>query len=370
MFSFRNIDNFVPGKFEQMGMLKGKRWYVNTSKKVIGLFKPQRHEFGNSRVFCANHYGELMGYMLADSSKIPSCKVELAHLSRYFKNIHKERNNGTPQAKNGCISYSDLKHGEELEHGKVVIDKLKDGNIEKYKAIISNDKYHSNDYNNDYNDNLEVIIASIEDRTRDFYNLQESYTSDEVEEKVAENRQSIIRTMVYDCLYGNNDRHDENWAMRKSSTDISLYNLYDNERVLGLYENQYIIEEALRRGKVEEVSENILFSRMRVPNEPNKHSNYKDVLSYLMQHYKTETSVALKDALENTTPEMVRGYLESCEGLPSCYVEFGSQMHRSRYEFAKNLYLNKDKNKPNIPQIMFRLDNLSATRPSAAEEAR
>ena len=71
-----------------MGMLKGKRWY-ESSDGIFGLFKPQRTEFGDKKVFCANHYGELLGYVLSIGSTIPTCKVELAHLSKYYSNIHK-----------------------------------------------------------------------------------------------------------------------------------------------------------------------------------------------------------------------------------------------------------------------------------------
>ena len=129
MFKFKNIDSFTAGRFERMGMLKGKRWYTGMQKTSDGenefslvLFKPKRKEHGDKKVFCANHYGELVGYLLALGSRTPACKVELAHLSRYYENIHKERNNGTPEEKDGCISYSHLERGELLHHGKLVVD--------------------------------------------------------------------------------------------------------------------------------------------------------------------------------------------------------------------------------------------------------
>jgi len=335
MFSFRNIDDFIPHRFETIGMLKGKRWYIDKNEFVSGLFKPKRYEFGDKKVFCANHYGELVGYILALRSGIPVCKAELAHLSKYYKNIHKFRNNGTPEEKDGCITYSKLKDGDMLKHGKLIVDIFSSKQRERFNSLTPEDSFINKA------DNLEVVLSAVEDRTRAFYEEKSDIPNDYVEGKVKQNKLDTIQMIVYDCLYGNNDRHDENWGMLVNDTDISLYPLYDNERVLGLYENQNIIEGALKSDNVEKTSEEILFSRMRVPGDKSKHSNYKDVLEYLMQNYTDETELALKKSLTNNTPADVERILKECEVLPECYVEFGTRMYKSRYEFAKGLYKNK-----------------------------
>ncbi len=345
MFKFRNIDNFIPSRFETIGMLKGKRWYIDSINSRKGLFKPKRYEFGDKKVFCANHYGEFVGYALAMYSDVPVCKAELAHLSRYYKNIHKFRNNGTPEEKDGCITYSKLMDHDILKHGKIVIDLFSNSQREKFNKLSEKDSAFNKP------DNIEVILASVEEATRSFYREKSDCPENYIEQKVRENRSSMIQMMVYDCLYGNNDRHDENWAMKINKSDISVYPLYDNERVLGLYENQNFIEEALKLNKVEEVSEKTLFSRMRVPGDKNEKCSYKDVLEYLMQNYTEETATALKKSLSNNTPEIVQGILEECEGLPECYVDFGTRMYQSRYNFAKNLYQNKKINSINNLRI-------------------
>lgn len=339
MFGFRNIDSFIPSRFERMGMLKGKRWYLNNENLSTVLFKPKRYEYGDKKVFCANHYGELLGYILAVNSDIPACKVELAHLSKYYPNIHKERNHGTPIEKDGCISYNALKPYEELEHGKNIIDSFSNNFEFLFQKLTQNDMRRLY-----FNDNIEVVLASIDTKTREFYQSKGS-SNQYIEMKVRQNRSKAIQMMVYDCLFGNNDRHDENWAMKRNENDIEIYPLYDNERVLGLYENQNTIEEAFKRGKVEEISEKILFSRMRVPGEKNEHSNYKDVLKYLLENYEVETTEALKIQLSQNTPSIINQLLKSCEGLPSCYVDFGTRMYKSRYEFARELYTNKKVNR-------------------------
>lgn len=333
MFNSRNIDSFVPGRFETMGELKGKRWYLDTKESKIGLFKPKRYEFRDRKVFCANHYGEFIGYILALYGEVPACKVELAHLSEYYPNIHKQINKGTPIEKDGCITYSSLKKGRELEHGKTVID------IAKYNREDKTERKNAND-----NDNLEVVLDSIETRTRIFYKNISECPQDYIELKVRENRRKAIQMMIYDCLYGNYDRHDENWAMRRDDSHIEMYPLYDNERVLGLYENQNFIEKALKEQKVEEISEEVLFSRMKIPEESNKNSSYKEVLKYLMSNYKAETEETLEKLLKYNTPDRVNSYLKFCEGLPSCYIDFGTIMYKSRYDFARNLCRSKTAN--------------------------
>lgn len=338
MFSFTNIDSYVPERFERMGMLKGKRWYHDLFKNKQGLFKPKRFEYGDKKVFCANHYGEFLGYVLALESDTPACEVNLAHLSKYYPHIHKERNGGTPVEKDGCITYKTLADNEILEHGKNVIESFAMENPELYQELSKNESkkiYES--------DNIEIVLAAIEARIRKFYKLNSDTiecSQEHIEEKIKSSKLSAIRMMVYDCLYGNNDRHDENWAM-KVGDDIEMYPLYDNERVLGLYENQNWIENAIKCADVEKISEKQLFSRMRIPGERKEYSSYKDVLQYLIEKYPKETILSLQKLLASNTPNRVNSYLKDCEGLPKCYVDFGTTMYNSRYNFAKELYMNK-----------------------------
>ena len=56
MFKFKNIDSFTAGRFERMGMLKGKRWYTGIQEISedehefsLVLFKPKRKEHAANR---------------------------------------------------------------------------------------------------------------------------------------------------------------------------------------------------------------------------------------------------------------------------------------------------------------------------------
>lgn len=353
MYTFKNIDSYKPGRFERVGMLKGKRWYTNifennNSQNV--LFKPKRLEFGDRHVFCANHYGEFVFYELVKDTSVPICPVSLARLSKYFPHIHKERNGGTPIEKDGCISCSLLGDEDILEAGSVIMNKFED-----FKNQFESE------------DDLELFLKTIELRTKNFYKeyyggyrkfLPEKYKSfaknelseEYILDKIEENRKHAIQMIVVDCLYGNNDRHSDNWSMVQKvsddKVDIELYPLYDNERAFGLYENQRTIEQAIRDNNVEEISEKMLFSRMSVPGEEKKRSTYKDVLKYLMEHYPEETEEALKEQLQVNKPQKVKRVLELCEGLPQCYIDFGTKMYEKRYDFAKEL-ITRHKNQEN-----------------------
>ena len=331
MFNFRTIDNFLPNRFEKIGTLKGKRWYTDMEALKFGLFKPQRQEYGDKKVFCANHYGEFIGYLLAKDVLIPTCEVELAHLNKYYPNIYKEKYGGTPIEKDGCIIYSLLAPGETLEPGMLTIDKSIESCPDAFAELTKNEK------NSNRNDNIEVVLKAIEIRIRDFYKEDSTITEAEINEKIQYNKNKAIQMMVYDCLNGNNDRHDENWSMVISRDSINLYPLYDNERILGLHENQRKIEEALVKNAVPQSSEIGLFSRMRIPGEKKQYSTYKDVLTYLIYKYPEETKKALQEQLNINTPEKVESYLTNCEGLPKCYIEYGKTMYQSRYDYAKEL---------------------------------
>ena len=348
MFKIRNIDSFKPGEFEKVGILKGKRWYFNSEKGKKCLFKPKRRLFKNEvskkelpqigKIFCANHYGEFVGSWLANRADIQVCKVELAHLSKYYENRHKEKNYGTPEEKDGCISYSKLEKDDTLEAGMITINRFKDRYEEIFKRITKDDI-------GNINDNIELILAAAIARVVDFYKITGNCGEEYIQRKVKQVRKKIIEMVVFDCLYGNNDRHDENWSIHiKTSGDIDLYPLYDNEKVLGLYENYKFIKSALENGDIEHLEEEKFCSRMKVPGELKKNSTYKEMLEYLMSRYSNETREILEKHLNKNTVEDVRNCLKNCEGLPIEYVDFGTQMYKYRSIYAKRL-IEHDKNK-------------------------
>ena len=139
MYSFRNIDNYIPREYEKVGALKDKLWFEDpktidseTGKRVRGLFKPRRKEaYRSYDLFCGNHYGEVAAYALAQKISMPSCRSELV-------DVHTEKNKytrGNIKYKKGAIVYSRLREREELISGKIITEGLKMNEPEEYERI-------------------------------------------------------------------------------------------------------------------------------------------------------------------------------------------------------------------------------------------
>ena len=62
-----------------------------------------------------------------------------------------------------------------------------------------------------------------------------------------------------------------------------------------------------------------------------------------MNTYPQETREMLQKMLSRHTAESIRKHLEKCTGLPSVYIDFGTQMYTYREAFAKEL-LERNKN--------------------------
>ena len=111
---------------------------------------------------------------------------------------------------------------------------------EKYRELLSKSNSSVSDVQSrmslDPYDNIDVVLGSIVAETIRYESRSGKCSSEQVKEDVKENLKSAIDMMVYDCMFGNNDRHSQNWAMYTDEENgkAKLYPLYDNERVLGL----------------------------------------------------------------------------------------------------------------------------------------
>ncbi len=337
MYSFRDIDSFTPLYYEKQGMLKFKLWMENKhnfikslSRYERGLFKPRRKEYGRSLdLFCGNHYGETVGSILADKIKMPACKSELVK-------VHTEKNkytNGVIKLKEGCISYSELHRNETLIPGNILIERFKSIDPRRYYSLsdipISSDRS---------NNNIEVILAAIETTLRNEHIP---------EEKIKDTKRKMIQMVIYDCAFGNNDRHDENWSFARNFTtnEIRLYPAYDNERVLGLYENHQFVSAATEKNIVKETSDTFLRSRMGYPGR-DENVPYEDMLRYLSERYPEESLEFMRTIVDNVKEDDIRSILSDLEGLLPEYIEFGVQAYSYRRETMQQL-INKIIDKQN-----------------------
>ena len=166
---------------------------------------------------------------------------------------------------------------------------------EKYQEIINeqNSKELDKRISIDESDNVDIILASVVAKTIKYEKQIGKRSENEIRADVKENISDMINMIVYDCMFGNNDRHSQNWACYtdKENGRMQIYPLYDNERVLGLHENQNVITKAINDGNVDEISEKTLFSRMRVPGEKKVHSTYKDVFHKFQQTWGKKSPV-------------------------------------------------------------------------------
>lgn len=348
MHSFRNIDNYVPLYYEKQGMLKNKLWFEDranmdefTGRRVRGLFKPRRKEFKSSiDLFCGNHYGEVVGSELAKKMGMEACDSELV-------NVNTEKNKytrGRIVFKEGCIIYSKQKRTETLIPGKIVVDKFKTACPEKYDELAKSKKSDYYIYSSETEanaNNIEIVLAAIE------YSMQ---TEGATAEEIAAARRYMLQMVVYDCVFGNNDRHDENWSLVRDleTGKIKVYPAYDNERVLGLYENHRFITEAVRREKAAEASDIALTSRMGIPGMPEK-VKYSVLLEYLSEHYPEEMLPVMKQVLERVSSKDVLEILSACEGLPIEYIEFGTLMYSERRKTVEKLVQKIEERREQVP---------------------
>jgi len=323
MYRFKNIDDYTPGYFERIGTLRGKRWYSKNDRN--GLFKPRRFEFGDRKVFAANHYGEFMGYLLAQAIDVDACEVELVHLSKFYENYFKFKNNGTPIPRDGAISYKEGPRDETIIPGNVLIS--------KYNKVNEMELLHNNRNIDSLNDEIPTIMHTVKAATIDFY-TKRGCSPEVIKEKVDRNIADIVRMICYDCSFGNNDRHDENWSMVVSGEEMKIYPLYDNERVLGLCENINIVRYILSNPSVLEAYNMYgLHSRMSLPG--GKRATYQEVLVYMLENYPEVTKKTLDKVTTRVKPSIVKNKLQQLEGLPEEYIELSSRIYDQRYSFIE-----------------------------------
>lgn len=100
---------------------------------------------------------------------------------------------------------------------------------------------------------------------------------------------NYLRMLIFDCLIGNNDRHDENWGLLydKNVGKFKLAPIYDNascltsgetdERVLQLLTNDSMLEKYINNSRPPNLYKNFYDS---------KHYKHYDLMQYLIEKYR------------------------------------------------------------------------------------
>ena len=281
----------------------------------IGYFKSKKGY--NSKYKCnkqyANHIGEYVASIILKQLGKLACKVDLGYttIANHYsgKEIEIE----------GCLSHSQLGKHEMMLPAKVAIEDYKLGNSKKYRELTERGR---TDSERNYT-NVEIILAAFESKFRKNGQTKE----------IPEMRKAFFDMCAFDILFGNRDRHDENFGLRFDQIEnkLSFYHLFDDEQILGLQEPVTSAEACLKSEReYNRFKENELTSCIGIPGQTQKIKSI-DLLKYLLEKYPKEILDSLQD--------IGRYQFSDLEDLLN-RVENLSKPHK---KFAKKIFLDRQK---------------------------
>ena len=206
----------------------------------------------------------------------------------------------------------------------------------------------------DPSDNVDIIIASVVAQTINYEKKRGKRSMDEIKADVKENVSDIINMIVYDCMFGNNDRHSQNWALYTDGEEgrLQVYPLYDNERVLGLSKPEAEIKQAVYSENLEARTEEECFSRMGI-SPMHSGVSYKQMLEHLIKKYPEFALPSIKRITTNVTVQDIEDLfiaseditsrsdfsneLTKADELPQEYRIYAKTLYSSRREYARDL---------------------------------
>ncbi len=297
----------------------------------VGIFKPTLNvnkktlKVADKRS-TASEYGEFIACQIARKLDIPACDVELVKLEL-------ERPRAVPRKTvivPGSISYLDLKPGEQLVHAINIMSRFRYEKPEENKAIVESTEKSKNNSRDFYkeevaNNCIDIIIPAFESYLKDKCNASE--------EKIAEVRQNLIEMTLFDCLFANRDRHDENYGLAiDQEGNVRFYPMFDNEYILGFSEEEAIV----KRYSSEKLAEHIekdLYSRMGILSNPHKITS-ASMFSHLFTHYPKESYKAYEKLKQFKTTDLV-DIMDNCEGLNDFYKGYALKIFETRLKELK-----------------------------------
>lgn len=160
-------------------------------------------------------------------------------------------------------------------------------------------------------------------------------------------KQDFINMMVFDLELLNTDRNLGNWFIRenKSTGEIDLYPMFDNEMILGFNSEIETNSGELIEKNVEEAN----FKRKSsivTPTETRKgirEASYEDVIKYLLKKYNFQTQQALKQSTQFSY-EQLEKILEEIGELKSSRKKRVLELFTIRTKSINKIYeeFNKD----------------------------
>lgn len=281
----------------------------------FGYFKSKtgyNNKYKNKKEY-ANHYGEYIAYIILKQLGKKACKVDIGELE--IKNPY----NSKPIQVEGILSHFQLTQEEIFQPISVIIEHYKSVHPKKYRDMTARGKTHSD---KNYT-NVELILNAIE----------EAFRKNEQEYKISDARKKFFDMCIFDIIFANRDRHDENFGLKinQMTNEMDFYHLFDNEQILGFQENRPDIKkylDVLDTTQYEKFKDRELTSCIGIP-ENIQRINSQEFLMYLLEHYPEETIDSLKD--------ISRYKLEDLEELMSVFPNL-SKEHK---EFASKIFADR-----------------------------
>lgn len=371
-FVFDNIDGkYVKSRPEYMGDIQPKYWFLGQfddilvkrqhSQKVNG--QPQK-----SKMF--NHVGEYFGYLLAQKAGVKACPVSLITLHDYKNKYSKSKYLYT-----ACGSTRLLKPSQSMILGEGIVTNFMHKYPQKFKGIVEEElcsPAFKSYMQLNKEDNIDVIILSIITQTIEIEKQLGKRSKEQIESDVKENLRDAFDMVAYDCLFGNDDRHSQNWAMCVDAETgrLEMYPLYDNERVLGLSKPVAEMRKYVNEEYAPDITDRKSLSRMGI-SPIHSGLSYKMMLEHIVRKYPEYAIPSIQKIIDRVSEQDIENLYSSMKGitrrsqaaeeltendeLPLEYSVYGMELYSKRSQYARELLLRaKDKKKDKqLDEIMI-----------------
>ena len=356
--TFKNLDKkYIKGKREFIGDIQPKFWYMKKAQASEKVLVKRQHSQSmgankpKSRMF--NHIGEYFGYKIAEKAGLNCCPVDLVTL-------HDKKNRFSDKILfyTACASHSLKKDESCIIPGEVVVSDFCNNRSNEYKMALAEfmDNHNNLGFINSeiLENNVDFVIASIVNET---INIEKNFgkrTSEEIANDCSENIKNAIEMIVYDCIFGNHDRHSGNWSMEIDADNgkATMYPMYDNEAVLGLRMTENEVQNILNSDNPNKEIDEKLCSRMGFGKESSKIS-YKKMLEHLVQKYPEYAIPSIQKITSRVDEEFIRDLYDGLNGistrgdhadeltekdeLPEFYRKLGMITFRTRRNYTLDL---------------------------------
>lgn len=292
MYTFKEIDE---NEYQLDDQFSKEAWKYVRKKPINTMQKDNRNCFVYKNNLTSDwvYFGEVIGSKMAEKIMGVACATELAKRKRFHKDIYD----------NGVISYYYFAEGDKRIAS----------------AYILQEYYHSENRQRDFIPTIDTIIKAFA------HIILQKYQRPYAEYEAV--KQQYIDMLVFDCKFGNYDRHQENWMLYQDgvTSEVKMYPMYDNESVLGFDEEVYLEDEKIIR-----YCQKQRLCHIASQKETHEYSTYEEIITYLLTNYSTETRRSL---------EKMKKF--SLEDLSELLDEF-PDLPEDRKVFAKKMFITRD----------------------------